>query len=493
MEWRLFITLWLVYAVHATPAGGVTPNRYVDLVHAIVNEGRFEIDSYHENTVDKAFSNGHYYAGALPGPAILAVPPYLLFRALYPLVPPDLKEMASEASSFKKGTAPATGFYGQVDNVEFFLSQAFLVVFAVALASALSGVLFFRTLKSMNTDGRVAHLLTFTFAFGTILFWNSTVFFEQAFTVFFAIAAFYVLFRSLDKMPSGGALLGGGFLAGCALLVEMSALLLGLSLFVYGLLRTRRPLAMMYWVGFSMPALALALYDYALFGNPFLTPYQQLAGTEYQAIVEEGFVGVSYPHLDRLVGLLISPERGILVFAPITILGLAGLVIPSVSRMRFRQEAIFFSLIVVSTLLFVSSFKGWNAGGAFGPRYLILGLPFMVLPAGFLLTGSNVRIGVVVSAVSILINWSGAQYGFAQTYYDNLALMLTEGPTLPVVQAIVTHSVGSSWFPELVRTQGPWLSALILVGLLGVLLLVWWRPQPAHHRSDSQPWGGSTA
>jgi hypothetical protein len=43
---KLFLTIWLIYALYVTPAGGVTPNRYVDLVHSIVNEGRFAIDTY---------------------------------------------------------------------------------------------------------------------------------------------------------------------------------------------------------------------------------------------------------------------------------------------------------------------------------------------------------------------------------------------------------------------------------------------------------------
>ena len=33
VEFKLFLTIWVVYALYATPAGGVTPNRYVDLVH----------------------------------------------------------------------------------------------------------------------------------------------------------------------------------------------------------------------------------------------------------------------------------------------------------------------------------------------------------------------------------------------------------------------------------------------------------------------------
>jgi len=83
IEIKIFITVWLIYALYTSPAGGVTPNRYMDLVHSIVNEGRFSIDTYHENTDDKAYFNGHYYAGALPGPSFLAVPTYVIFKEIY--------------------------------------------------------------------------------------------------------------------------------------------------------------------------------------------------------------------------------------------------------------------------------------------------------------------------------------------------------------------------------------------------------------------------
>ncbi|MCL4486524.1 MAG: hypothetical protein M1570_00135 [Chloroflexi bacterium] len=87
MDIKLFLIVWLAYALYATPAGGTLPNRYVDLVHSIVNEGRFEIDTYQANTTDSAFFNGHYYNGALPGPSFFALAPYLVFKGFYPLVP----------------------------------------------------------------------------------------------------------------------------------------------------------------------------------------------------------------------------------------------------------------------------------------------------------------------------------------------------------------------------------------------------------------------
>ena len=472
-EFKLFLTIWLVYAVYVTPAGGVTPNRYVDLVHSIVNEGRFAIDTYQENTIDKSYYNGHYYAGALPGPAFLAVPAYVVFKGIYALIPQPVKDIASGIESFKKQTLNDSSFYGRVDNVEFFLSQGFLVIFVVAVFSALTGVLFFKILKLMSADETTSYLLTFAYAFGTVLFWNSTVFFEQVFTIFFALASFYMLLRLRATQFRNRELVIAGFLAGSAFLVEFSGALVAAAIFVYAVLKIKYWRVLYYVLGAVLPVLILAGYNYSLFGNPLSTPYQHLMLTGFQEVMGEGFGGVTYPHLDRFIGLLISPERGILVFAPITILGLFGLLMPSKLRSEFKNEAIFLGLAVAVSFLFVSSFRGWNAGNGFGPRYLSFAIPFMLLPAAFVLNRSNLRVGLSLGSVSVLINWAGAQYGFAPNYYAHVADLLSKGPSTPIFEAVASHTVNANPVLESIITYRPFLAGLLAILLASVVSVTW--------------------
>jgi predicted small integral membrane protein len=155
----------------------VTPNRYVDLVHAIVNEGRFEIDTYHVNTIDKSIFQGHYYAGALPGPSFLAVPVYLIFKGIYSLIPENFLSLAGGIQSFKAGQAEADGFYQQVDTVEFFLSQVFLNIFVLAAVSAAGCLFLYRSIVEHGLASSIALKTTFFYAFGSIIFFYSTTFF----------------------------------------------------------------------------------------------------------------------------------------------------------------------------------------------------------------------------------------------------------------------------------------------------------------------------
>src|SRR5262245_27360951 len=54
--------------------GGWSQNSRFDLVRAITERHTFEIDAYHENTLDKAHFRGHYYSDKAPGLALLSVP-----------------------------------------------------------------------------------------------------------------------------------------------------------------------------------------------------------------------------------------------------------------------------------------------------------------------------------------------------------------------------------------------------------------------------------
>jgi hypothetical protein len=475
-EIKLFIALWVVYAFYVTPAGGVTPNRYLDLVHSIVNEGRFEIDTYHENTVDKAQYNGHYYAGALPGPAFITVPVYVLFKGVYVLVPDSVKETAAGIQSYKKEKLPESSFYGTVDNTEFFLSQAFLVVFGVSVAAAAAVVFFFKILCLLQVDQRVALWLALCFGLGTILFWNATVFFEQAFTVVFSLAAFYLLLRMKRMGYRRSQLVVAGFLAGSAFLVEFSGAFVAACLFGYLVLSYQHKNVVFYLLGCSIPVLVLASYDYFLFGNPFSTPYQHLASPDFENIVKEGLVGVSYPRLDRIVGLVLSPERGVLLFAPITLAGFLGMILASSRRARFKNETLLFATLTLIGFLFVGSFRGWNAGGAFGPRYLLFALPFMILPAGFLFERSRMGFLYGIFIVSFIINWAGVQRGFADNYYQPLAELLEKGPTAPLLEAVLSHATTTNPLFEWIQSSTS-LMGWLLIGFLALVIMgIWLTP-----------------
>jgi len=272
-------------------------------------------------------------------------------------------------------------------------------------------------------------------------------------------------------------LLLAGFLAGCGFLVEFSGAFVAAALFFYLLATYRNPRAFFYSITCAIPILILMAYDYSLFGNPFSTPYQHLAGHSYQAIVNEGIAGISFPRLDRFVGSLLSPERGLLLFSPILVLGYISLLQNSSRKVQFNAEIWLFRAITCVTFLYVSSFAGWNAGGAFGLRYAMFGLVFMFLPAAFIIDQVPFSFSIGITIVSILINWAGVQRGFAENYYQHLQSLITQGPTMQSLVSIQTHLTGSSGLLKWIVAQQGWISISLVCIVLLICFTIWKFPQ----------------
>jgi hypothetical protein len=85
-----------------------------------------------------------------------------------------------------------------------------------------------------------------------------------------------------------------------------------------------------------------------------------------------------------------------------------------------------------------------------------------------------------VGVLSISINWLGAQFGFADSLLQHIQHLVIQGPTLPVLGAVVSHSISHE--SSLYFFAANWHAALTLapiIGLVGVFALsfkgVFWK------------------
>jgi hypothetical protein len=83
-----------------------------------------------------------------------------------------------------------------------------------------------------------------------------------------------------------------------------------------------------------------------------------------------------------LWGLLLGTYRGLFYLSPFLLFSVYGFVL---FFRRYPKEAIWFSLTFLFMLLLFSIHIGWFGGGAYGPRYLLSVIPFLVIPVGILL------------------------------------------------------------------------------------------------------------
>jgi hypothetical protein len=120
-------------------------------------------------------------------------------------------------------------------------------------------------------------------------------------------------------------------------------------------------------VAFAAPAMLigalLMFFNTSRYGNPFDTGY--LATETFSAVWWQG-----------ILGQLVSPGRGLLLYSPILILCCWG-IIPLMRRDRL------FSLlaggVILAHLLVYGKWFMWHGGFAWGPRFMVPALPFLCL------------------------------------------------------------------------------------------------------------------
>jgi len=134
-------------------------------------------------------------------------------------------------------------------------------------------------------------------------------------------------------------------------------------------LRLRRPITnpwppiLAFGSPIALIGLGLISFNIFRYGDPFNTGY----------LPNETFSGVLW---DGILGQLISPGRGLLLYCPILLLSLAG-VAPFFRR--FRAEATLAAGIILIHLLLYGKWFMWHGGYAWGPRFMIPTLPFWAM------------------------------------------------------------------------------------------------------------------
>jgi len=157
-----------------------------------------------------------------------------------------------------------------------------------------------------------------------------------------------------------------------AFTIEYQAVVLaaGLSLAFLTIASNRRvgPL-IAFGVGMALPVFMVFAYNMYAFGNPLMTSYGHLHHESVQASHRAGLFGITLPTVTSVYGLLFSPARGLLICAPLIVLGIAALAL--VWR-RARWLAVYTATSFAAYFMLVAGGDGfWFGGWSFGPRLLV--------------------------------------------------------------------------------------------------------------------------
>jgi len=245
-----------------------------------------------------------------------------------------------------------------------------------ALVTAATGALVLLYVREQGYDDWVALIAGLTFGLATPAWPYAKTFFSDPLAGLCLVGAALALLRFRKSSHVVYA-----FWAGVALSVAVAARyanatlipLYGLLLINYQITNHESPIsnfrsrAWRAWAAFGMPlvvtAAAIAYYNLARYGDPFNTGY----------LPEESFSGV---WLQGIAGLLVSPGRGLFLYAPVLVFSL--LAVPAFFRRHRAEAALAWAVILLHVLLYGKWFM-WHGGYAWGPRFIVPTLSFFVV------------------------------------------------------------------------------------------------------------------
>jgi len=274
------------------------------------------------------------------------------------------------------------GLLGADKNATGFIVRLALGSFGAAVTAGLAAV-FYALVGALGVGRRGAGLLTGLLAFATFLWPLGRTFFAEPLTGLLLFGAFAAL---AGGRSSGRAALGAGLLAGLVAAVKIQYVLGVPALGALAAWQANR-----LWragdragaghrlggfvAGGLLGGLPLLAYNTLVFGGPASSGYQQSFASIFTLPVGVG-----------LNGLLLSPGKGLWLYAPPVLLGLAGL-LPFARR--WPALALTLAGVVGPPLILFSIYRFWPGDGAWGPRYLLPFVPFLLLPALALLPAAD--------------------------------------------------------------------------------------------------------
>jgi hypothetical protein len=345
---------------------------------------------------------GRNYSRYGPLQSLVAIPPYLLGRAL------------------------ASG-----DDAATWIGTRYAATLLTALVTAAIGALLYALIQRVGYSHRNALVTALLYGLGTQAWPRAKTFFADPLTTLLILGAVYCWWR-LDQPTgrgrSGAAVarwaVGIALCCGLAVGVKFGA---GIILPVFGLAgaaslwrRWRREGLPLRDLVVATAAAAVVLgvllalvgfYNWVRFASPFETGY---GGREVGAVQQGNW-------REALPGLLISPGKGLFLFSPIVMLGLLSF---WPFAHRAPRLAVLVAALAVEHVAFYARVPQWDGGTCWGPRYLDFIVPLLVLPlaAGLAwltapertrgvrlalgsLAGVVVALALVVQLLGVLVNF----------------------------------------------------------------------------------------
>jgi 4-amino-4-deoxy-L-arabinose transferase-like glycosyltransferase len=423
-ETKLFLTLIFIYFFFVQWYGWNEQSNF-SLTRAIVEEQRFEIDSYANQTGDRSVYKSHYYTDKNPGLAFIASPIYSSWSLFYSVFPKDFKQKYSGDNKFVAEIKDVVVISTYLD-LGFFVFSAMILLtfFASSIFSALTAVLIYRISKSFTKE-KYSLLVAFAYGLGTIAFINALHFMNGSLAAFLSFLSFFILFSKSGKRFFALA----GILAGLAIVVDQLIILIALPLLFYAFYKNKKNSAL-FLLGLAVGVMPLLIYNLLNFDNPLTLALVYIDRSIFNT-AHPGTLSLSGNNLEKkfsmasfdftrileffhfepnpnpyvMLRLLFYPYRGLFIYSPILLLSFIGIIL---MLKKYKAESILILFILFSFLYIISMSSSWWGGYCFGPRYLLPVIPFLTIPLAFVFNKFGYKI-LPILLISIFIVSLGLQ------------------------------------------------------------------------------------
>jgi hypothetical protein len=436
----IFLSAFIIYSLSLNSVWATDhTTSFLQLDWAILVHHSFVVGSggsFHPNTVDDFEFGGNYYSALAPGTAILALP--------------------------FVGVGFLLDGHFTVFGYALILSELF-----VAIINSIAAYLVYAVGRFFFSK-KTSAFLAFAYAFATISWPFATYFFQSDVSAMFDLLAVYFIIRvtGSDDRKLRDAVLAGIAVAG-ALTTDYVNVIFIPIIMGYLLLSLRRKghlarLSLGFLLASLVGILLIGLYNETIFGTAFHTTEQVYLNSSTP------FGEFSYPIFEGVYLNLISPLRGLLVFSIFLILGIFGYV-DMLKQKKYRVEALFLFACFLGVFLPYSAWYDPTGGAAFGPRFLISAIPFLLLPAGLVIETGSRRMratAFILYAVGVVINgMAGITSALAPT--QNYGTFPFLSSTLP---SFLSGGI-DVWWLSYVHSYWP-IPAVLLIALALVLPLI---------------------
>lgn len=250
------------------------------------------------------------------------------------------------------------------------------------LFAAATVVLIFVFSASLGYSRRASVLTSIFYGLGTMAWYYSKDPGDHVIETFFILLSVYYMYQYAATRRLSALLLSSAFI-GIGILTRPTSILVIPPLFLMIMIYSwsDRPFAkvskkiindlLLFCLALSPFLLIIAWYNFIRFGSPLETGY----GLQAERLNLDFFTGT--PLLTGLAGFLTSPGKGFFFYSPIALLYFFSLK-PFVRRHPGLAGC--FIMTVMTYLLFMSKNVYWHGDSAWGPRYLFVATPYLIIP-----------------------------------------------------------------------------------------------------------------